>query len=80
MSAWYVSEDMAASHGVLGRSEGAALRWPLKALSQIMTRLGPGHLIYADKLSSGLTAARESRAQNGDRGKLVPWLARLEWT
>jgi hypothetical protein len=49
--AWYVSQDMAASRGVLGRSEGC---FALAAgdLEEIFARLGPGHLIYADKIDA----------------------------
>jgi hypothetical protein len=47
--AWYVSPAMAASHGVLGRSEGC-FAFAESSLGEIMARLGPGHLIYADKL------------------------------
>ena len=49
--AWYVSQELAASHGVLGRSEGC---FALAAgnLEEVFARLGPGHLIYADKISA----------------------------
>ncbi len=46
--AWYVSEEMIRFSDVLGRSQG----WFAVAdssLPEIMTRLGPGRLIYADK-------------------------------
>jgi hypothetical protein len=46
--AWYVSEEMARNKGVLGRSEGCFALAP-SSLSEILTRLGPGRLIYADK-------------------------------
>lgn len=47
-SAWYVSEQMAGSRGVLGRSQGCfAVSDP--SLEEIMMRLGPGRLIYAGK-------------------------------
>ncbi len=47
-SAWYVSEEMLGFSGILGRSQGcfAVAR---SSLPEIMTRLGPGRLIYADK-------------------------------
>jgi hypothetical protein len=49
--AWYVSQDMAASRGVLGRSEGCfALAG--QSLEEVFVRLGPGHLIYADKIGA----------------------------
>jgi L,D-transpeptidase catalytic domain len=47
-SAWYVSEEMAGRHGVLGRSQGC-FAVAGSSLNEIMTRLGPGHLIYAGK-------------------------------
>jgi hypothetical protein len=47
-SAWYVSEEMAGIRGMLGRSQGCfAIASP--SLGEIMTRLGPGRLIYAGK-------------------------------
>jgi len=46
--AWYVSEEIAAQHGVLGRSEGC-LAVAASSLGEILDRLGPGRLIYADK-------------------------------
>ena len=47
-SAWYVSEQMAASRGALGRSQGC-FAVSGASLEEIMTRLGPGRLIYAAK-------------------------------
>jgi hypothetical protein len=49
--AWYVSQDMAASRGVLGRSEGC-FALAAGSLEEIFARLGPGHLIYADKIGA----------------------------
>ena len=49
--AWYVSPAMAASHGVLGRSEGC-FAFGESSLGEILSRLGPGHMIYADKIAS----------------------------
>jgi L,D-transpeptidase catalytic domain len=46
--AWYVSEEMARDHGVLGRSEGC-LAVAQSSLNEVLTALGPGRLIYADK-------------------------------
>ncbi len=46
--AWYVSEQMARDHGVLGRSEGC-LAVAQSNLSEVLAILGPGRLIYADK-------------------------------
>jgi hypothetical protein len=47
--AWYVSPEMARAHGVLGRSEGC---FALSAanLPEVLERLGPGRMIYADKV------------------------------
>ena len=47
--AWYVSEEILGFSGILGRSQGcfAVAR---SSLPEIMTRLGPGRLIYADKV------------------------------
>ena len=50
-SAWYVSPEMARSHGVLGRSEGC-FALSAASLEDVMARLGPGHMIYADKLAA----------------------------
>jgi hypothetical protein len=49
--AWYVSQDMAASHGILGRSEGC-FALAAGSLEEVFVRLGPGHLIYADKIAA----------------------------
>jgi len=50
-SAWYVSPEMARTHGVLGRSEGC-FALSATSLEEVMARLGPGHLIYADKVAA----------------------------
>jgi hypothetical protein len=47
-SAWYVSEEMVRSRGALGRSQGC-FAVSASSLQEIMERLGPGRLIYADK-------------------------------
>jgi hypothetical protein len=47
--AWYAERDMIAQHGKLGRSEGC-FAFGEKDLATIMERLGPGRLIYADKI------------------------------
>jgi hypothetical protein len=47
-STWYVSERMAGNRGVLGRSQGC-FAVAGSSLNEIMTRLGPGRLIYAGK-------------------------------
>jgi hypothetical protein len=49
--AWYVSQEMAASRGVLGRSEGC-FALAAGSLEEVFARLGPGHLIYADKIDA----------------------------
>jgi hypothetical protein len=48
-AAWYVSPGMAATRGVLGRSEGC-FALSNESLPEVLARLGPGHLIYADKI------------------------------
>lgn len=47
--AWYSEPQMIAQHGKLGRSEGC-FAFGSKDLATIMQRLGPGRLIYADKV------------------------------
>lgn len=46
--AWYVSQDVLARTGVLGRSEGC-FALADSSLEEVMTRLGPGRMIYAGK-------------------------------
>jgi hypothetical protein len=46
--AWYVSEQMIGLSGMLGRSQGC-FAVANSSMPEIMTRLGPGRLIYADK-------------------------------
>jgi L,D-transpeptidase catalytic domain len=46
--AWYVSDDIIRHFGVLGRSEGC-LAVANSSLDELLARLGPGRLIYADK-------------------------------
>lgn len=48
--AWYVSDDMLAKYGKLGRSEGC---FALSGadLSVVLDRLGPGRLLYAGKFA-----------------------------
>jgi hypothetical protein len=46
--AWYVSEEMLGVSGILGRSQGC-FAVADSSVPEIMTRLGPGRLIYADK-------------------------------
>jgi hypothetical protein len=47
--AWYVNEGMIGHSGVLGRSQGC-FAVADSSLSEIIARLGPGRLIYADKM------------------------------
>jgi len=46
--AWYVSEEIIGRCGMLGRSEGC-LAVSHSSLDEVLTRLGPGRLIYAGK-------------------------------
>ncbi len=47
--AWYVSNDMAREHGVLGRSQGC-FALANSSLDEVFAKLGPGRMIYADKV------------------------------
>ena len=47
--AWYAEREMIAQHGKLGRSEGC-FAFGEGDLAKVMARLGPGRLIYADKI------------------------------
>ncbi|WP_253200948.1 murein L,D-transpeptidase catalytic domain family protein [Sphingomonas quercus] len=47
--AWYVSPDIVRQHGKLGRSQGC-LAVSTAELEQVLTRLGTGRMIYADKV------------------------------
>lgn len=47
--AWYAERNMIAQHGKLGRSEGC-FAFGGSDLAQVMARLGPGRLLYADKV------------------------------
>ena len=48
-AAWYANSDMIAKHGKLGRSQGCFAVGE-KELAQVFERLGPGRMIYADKV------------------------------
>ena len=48
-SAWYVGSDMVRDHGKLGRSEGC-FAVSEQDLRMVLERLGPGRMIYADKV------------------------------
>jgi hypothetical protein len=45
--AWYVNEQMIGNLGVLGRSQGC-FAVAESSLPEIVARLGPGRLLYAD--------------------------------
>jgi hypothetical protein len=48
--AWYVSDAMVRQHGKLGRSEGCfAFDETNGSLEEVLTRLGPGRLLYAGR-------------------------------
>ena len=47
--AWYVNEEMIGHSGMLGRSQGC-FAVADSSLPEIIVRLGPGRLIYADKV------------------------------
>jgi hypothetical protein len=48
-AAWYVSDEMAKTHGVLGRSEGC-FALSSDSLPEVLARIGSGRMIYADKV------------------------------
>jgi hypothetical protein len=49
-SAWYAEPGVIAETGKLGRSEGC-FAMSYNSLQQVLARLGPGRLLYADKLA-----------------------------
>jgi hypothetical protein len=49
-SAWYVSEEMIDHFGMTGRSEGC-FAVAGSSLPELMTKLGPGRLLYADNVN-----------------------------
>lgn len=49
--AWYAEPSLIATQGKLGRSEGC-FAFGEELLPQILYKLGPGRLVYADKLSA----------------------------
>jgi hypothetical protein len=49
-SAWYAEPEVIAEHGKLGRSEGC-FAMSYSSLQEVLARLGPGRLLYADKLA-----------------------------
>lgn len=48
-SAWYVSPQIAAEQGKIGRSQGC-FAFTRDDLTQVLWKLGPGSLLYADKI------------------------------
>jgi hypothetical protein len=48
-SAWYVSDSIAAEQGKIGRSQGC-FAFSDNDIVQVLERLGPGSMLYADKL------------------------------
>jgi hypothetical protein len=49
--AWYVSDDMIAKYGKLGRSEGCFALNEM-GIAETLAALGPGRLLYAGKLDA----------------------------
>jgi hypothetical protein len=49
-TAWYAEPDVVAQTGRLGRSEGC-FALPHTSLAETLSRLGPGHFLYADRLA-----------------------------
>jgi hypothetical protein len=47
--AWYVSQNMAAQQGKIGRSQGC-FAFSFDDIGQVLSRLAPGSLLYAGKL------------------------------
>jgi hypothetical protein len=53
--AWYVSDAMAQQHGKIGRSEGCfAFDETNGSLDEVLSRLGPGRLLYAGRFGLGV--------------------------
>lgn len=48
-SAWYAEPQVVRDYGKLGRSEGC-FALSTSSHAEVMARLGPGRLLYADKL------------------------------
>ncbi|HZG08184.1 MAG TPA: murein L,D-transpeptidase catalytic domain family protein [Allosphingosinicella sp.] len=49
-SAWYAEPEVIREHGKLGRSEGC-FAFSYASLQEVLARMGPGRLLYADKLA-----------------------------
>lgn len=52
-SAWYVNEALAVSSGKIGRSDGCFAVAP-SALAAVLSHLGSGRFVYADRIGTGL--------------------------
>src|SRR3546814_8498673 len=78
--AWYADPSLIATQGKLGRSEGCFV-FGEALLTQILYKLGPGRLLFANKLSTpppqpvlpvpgseGLVRTRETRGQRRSEG------------
>jgi hypothetical protein len=50
-AAWYVNAEMARERGIIGRSDGC-FALAQSNLDEVLRALGPGRLIYADKIQS----------------------------
>lgn len=66
-SAWYAEPDMIAKYGKLGRSEGC-FAFPSHQLGTIMDRLGPGRLLFADKLDDYRLAGTNAASDGASPG------------
>ena len=68
--AWYAERDMIAKYGKLGRSEGC-FAFAQGELPQVLELIGPGRLLFADKLQIGGAPTQEFSAgdtRNWDGG------------
>jgi hypothetical protein len=50
-NAWYAEPEVVTQHGKLGRSEGC-FAFSRSDQYEVMKRLTPGHMIYADKIDA----------------------------
>jgi L,D-transpeptidase catalytic domain len=64
--AWYAERDMIAKYGKLGRSEGC-FAFAQGELPQVLSLIGPGRLLFADKLQIG-GAPSHTPPVGGDNG------------
>lgn len=63
-SAWYAEPEMIARTGKLGRSEGC-FAFPSHQIDRILERLGPGRLLFADKLAAYQPGHSDSAVDDG---------------